>query len=635
MKDGEALFPANGKLYKYDVTNTSAAEPVDLENVAITDGWEEPRLLIAVNDQFPGPAIEVYQGQTVVVHVTNSLPSDSMTIHWHGLPQVGTPWMDGVSFLTQCPFLPGQTFTYRFKASHKGTYWYHSHIGMMRSMGNYGPLIIREKKPLRMKEFIMLLTEWNHDWDSNLAQLKEEDGMFINRTEIKETHSLDGAKFSLFNFHSVLVNGKGRYFSETGDNGAPLENFSVDKRNDYVFRIIAAGVQVPFRFSIDNHDITVIASDGYDLDPYTAESLIIHPGERYDVQISASADISNYWIRIVSVEADVERFGLAILKYKGATGVEPTTSKRLCTAQNKCRVVNCPFLHYPQSQNIECVTFDQLKNKVEDKAPNGPLEEDQEFFLNFAFPGLAWIPGSVNGRTFRKPVVSALTQPQEIEIECKDDCGEEKVCQCPYSIDLHHGKTYQMVFLNMGIGKGFSHPIHMHGHSFYVLKMGYGSYNATTGKIIGDNLDIDCRGHLDREKSFCNDATWTNPSWLGGNVPGLELKNPPRKDTIIVPTGGYVVVRIKADNPGVWFMHCHIELHTMDGMAVMLNESFDMHPPPPEGFPTCGNFDYSRPAPMRMPSSSTPKPHDEEKNEGPGYSKYDRYGGELGNFFKN
>ena len=43
--------------------------------------------------------------------------SDSAAVHWHGLHQKGTPWMDGVAYITQCPIGPGQTFTYKFKVN--------------------------------------------------------------------------------------------------------------------------------------------------------------------------------------------------------------------------------------------------------------------------------------------------------------------------------------------------------------------------------------------------------------------------------------------------------------------------------------------------------------------------------------
>ncbi len=58
------------------------------------------------------------------------------------------------------------------------------------------------------------------------------------------------------------------------------------------------------------------------------------------------------------------------------------------------------------------------------------------------------------------------------------------------------------------------------------------------------NPDVHCP--TDR----CHNATWADQSWLGGNVPGMNLLNPPVKDTVTVPAGAYVVIRFPADNPG-------------------------------------------------------------------------------------
>lgn len=45
-----------------------------------------------------------------------------------------------------------------------------------------------------------------------------------------------------------------------------------------------------------------------------------------------------------------------------------------------------------------------------------------------------------------------------------------------------------------------------------------------------------------------------------------------QKDTVIVLAGGYVVIAIVADDPGYWFLHCHIEMHQLEGMAVIIQE---------------------------------------------------------------
>ena len=85
---------------------------VDHDEVIIMDGVQ--RSVVTVNDTIPGPPIIAFEDQELVVHVTNHLLSDAVTIHWHGLHHRGTPFMDGVAFVTQCPINAGQMFTYRF-----------------------------------------------------------------------------------------------------------------------------------------------------------------------------------------------------------------------------------------------------------------------------------------------------------------------------------------------------------------------------------------------------------------------------------------------------------------------------------------------------------------------------------------
>ena len=70
--------------------------------------------------------------------------------------------------------------------------------------------------------------------------------------------------------------------------------------------------------------------------------------------------------------------------------------------------------------------------------------------------------------------------------------------------------------------------------------------------------------------SLCNSERWKMSSWDNPNsIPGIKLKNPPIKDTIVVPSGGYVVIRFKANNPGPWFFHSQVDLHTTNGMAMI------------------------------------------------------------------
>lgn len=41
--------------------------------------------------------------------------------------------------------------------------------------------------------------------------------------------------------------------------------------------------------------------------------------------------------------------------------------------------------------------------------------------------------------------------------------------------------------------------------------------------------------------------------------------NPPRRDVVLLPAGGYVAIAFKPDNPGIWLLHCHIAWHASSG----------------------------------------------------------------------
>ena len=100
---------------------------------------------ISVNERISGPTLIVHEDQYVIVDVFNHLSSEGVTIHWHGIHQKDTPWMDGVAAVSQAPIVPGGRFRYIFVASPSGTHWYHSHLGVQRTDG----LIVHEREEMR------------------------------------------------------------------------------------------------------------------------------------------------------------------------------------------------------------------------------------------------------------------------------------------------------------------------------------------------------------------------------------------------------------------------------------------------------------------------------------------------------
>ncbi|KAH7439374.1 hypothetical protein KP509_04G058300 [Ceratopteris richardii] len=103
--------------------------------------------MVTMNDEFPGPIIEVDEGDRVLVNVTNDMPDKNITIHWHGIRQLRTAWFDGPAYVTQCPIRPGHSFLYNFTITgQRGTLLWHAHITWMRSTV-HGAIIIRPKAP--------------------------------------------------------------------------------------------------------------------------------------------------------------------------------------------------------------------------------------------------------------------------------------------------------------------------------------------------------------------------------------------------------------------------------------------------------------------------------------------------------
>jgi hypothetical protein len=99
----------------------------------------------------------------------------------------------------------------------------------------------------------------------------------------------------------------------------------------------------------------------------------------------------------------------------------------------------------------------------------------------------------------------------------------------------------------------------------FTLK-GFSNYNNETKRIMTDhNKDIACL-----DDKLCNRPRWSNQTWQLGNIPHANLIDPPLRDTLTIPKGGYAVIRFSSNNPGLWLMHCHIEIHVAQGMNIII-----------------------------------------------------------------
>ncbi|KAJ2687029.1 ferroxidase fet3, partial [Coemansia spiralis] len=124
---------------------------------------------IGVNGAFPLPVVEAKVGDTLVLNVHNSLDVRT-SLHAHGIFQRGTPYYDGVPFVTECGIAPGSNFTYEIPLRQSGTYWIHGHSQEQNYDGLRTPLIVREPKdPYRTSgEFLFAVEDW---WSQTFADI--------------------------------------------------------------------------------------------------------------------------------------------------------------------------------------------------------------------------------------------------------------------------------------------------------------------------------------------------------------------------------------------------------------------------------------------------------------------------------
>ena len=652
------------------------------------------RPFIGVNGQVPGPNLIVSENQTVVVNVSNELQMQTVSIHWHGMYQYNTYFMDGVQHITQCAIDPHTSFRYIFKASPSGTHWYHSHTGVQRSDGLFGALIVRESKESGIREALwdyqhlqdyqdlprvlqdyqdlpaehtIIIADWFREDAVTAYSLLETNSWFYEHTgsnppgpddEPEEfTIGPDGKEAGNYPFWSALINGKGKHPDKTYPYlKSRLAVFSVDPDKVYRFRLIGSINNYAFRFSIDEHELLVVGTDGHWVEPVPVDYIALQSGERYDFLLLTKCENelskNNYWMRAEALEIDqkdgvhpngpppyrlmLDRAAESILHYNMPRSSPPTSRDYMSIKENSipvnrtcngnCRMMNCPWRIHP-SYNIECKYVDSLRLLLPSNESILPMAiPDEEIFFQFGTEGVGAL-SSVNGRRSRFPSVPPkLTNDKEFQeiydaeycknLDDPDLCYNVRLstsnpdCWCVHMRNLTYQKSYRFVFTVAGPHGAFSHPVHMHGHSFFVVKIGLPPMDNSTGYVNCFSDDIDCTryplepygkcGYVTNPQNMSADYTCPATEWATGKqytyppsdttASGKIDPRTPRKDTVLVPVGGYAIIDIVTDNPGVWFMHCHVENHAVEGMGVVLNEAQPNQNPSPQAMRQCGNF---------------------------------------------
>ncbi|CAF3352797.1 unnamed protein product [Rotaria socialis] len=507
--------------------------------------------IVAVNYDFPGPLIEAYENDTIIVRVINNLAQPT-TIHWHGMFQIGTPNMDGVVDVTQCAIPSFSEMTYKFKAQPAGTAFYHGHYLDQYADGLIGPLIIRRKvepnRQLYDTERILMVSDWYND---------------VARTKLSpwylSANNPDGNEPVP---DAIVVNGKfSKSLFVTTSNATRIR-----------FRIINAAAFSMFTVSIDGLPLHIIELDQTAVVPYTVSSFSINVAQRVSfyvnlkefngtfvprhmrpiksVYIRFKADAEMYPVDIKSYIAPYATWHvpypiflnplyLAILSFGSQHSLPKYSVDRTSSS------LSSQALPTQKDTNmLSARPFSQVNNRV----PNAThrLELVIAIFpdsLNITRGYLNNVTyGSnsnniINGSGLTHSMVLSkttpllyqmATNPRAIAIPSPVRKNNSSLPIIQSDGNGHYLVPYQAVvdilLVNQDDGE---HPFHLHGHNFWII--------ATSDYPQAEQL--------------------YSTAYL-------------QRDVVSVPASGWAKVRFLANNPGVWLLHCHIEWHMDAGLTL-------------------------------------------------------------------
>ncbi len=276
------------------IVNTNAPHTVRYDlyvrDTTVTFG-KKPTKAIAVNGQIPMPTLTFTEGDTAEIWVHNQL-NEETTMHWHGLFLPNR--YDGVPFLTQMPIMPHTSYLYKFPIVQHGTHWYHSHSGLQEQIGMYGAFIMNKRKEWDIPTIPVVLSDWigMGPMEVNRSLHNQTDWFGIRKNTIQSySEAIKGGHLK-----TKLSNEWKRMLSmDVSDiaydafliNGQPKSIHTEFKAGDKVrLRIANGGASTYFWLTYSGGKITVVATDGNDVDPVEVDRLLIAVSETYDVVVT-------------------------------------------------------------------------------------------------------------------------------------------------------------------------------------------------------------------------------------------------------------------------------------------------------------------------------------------------------------
>jgi CopA family copper-resistance protein len=520
------------------------------------------RPAVTINGGIPGPLLRWKEGTTVTLRVANRLRTPT-SIHWHGI--IVPFQMDGVPGISFDGIAPGETFIYQFKVRQSGTYWYHSHNRFQEQVGHYGALVIEPAAPDRNpsdRDYVIMLSDWtDEDPEHIYAKLKKQSDYYnfakptagdflrdVSSNGLSQALALRKMWNEMRMNPTDLSDVSGYTYTYLMNGTTPAGNWNGAFRPGEKIRLrfINGSSSTIFDVRIPGLKMTVISTDGQDIEPVSIDEFRISVAETYDVIVEPQDE------RAYTVFAQsIDRTGYA----RGTLAPRPGMEADVPAMDAR------PWLSMQDMMGAMAMGDMPGMKRAGDsmKAPATHGHDAMAGMHHGAMPGMAMggAPEVRHARTEYSPGVDMhvdmpRTNLDDPGIGLRDNGrrvltyadlhtigGSEDTRAPSREIELHlTGNMERYMWSFDGVKFSDAKPVHFNS---------------------GERLRI----------VLVNDTMMNHPIHLHGMF--SELENPQgefqvRKHTINVQPAQRITYAVTADNPGRWAYHCHLLYHMEAGM---------------------------------------------------------------------
>ena len=515
---------------------------------------------VGVNGSVPAPLIRLQEGDEVTLNVTNTLEEDT-SIHWHGLL---VPFhMDGVPGVSFPGIKPGQIFTYRFVVPQNGTYWYHSHSGLQEQLGHYGPIIIDPKgaDPVRYdREYVLMLGDWTFADPYRLfAKLKKnpESLNFQQRTlrdfvrDVSERGLAatleDRAMWGAMRMSPRDISDVGGATYTYVINGhATADNFNmVFTPGERVrLRVINAAGMTLFNVRMPGLPMTVVQSDGLNVQPLEVDEFQIGVAETYDVVVEPNEDRAYAF-----VAESIDRSGQAVATLATRPGARATA---------------------PRLRTVPLLGMKDMGMGHGAMAEGGAMKNGMDHGTNGH--GSMMMPEADGAETHLASLEAFIERGPEVANVAA--MPEGRLDEPGIGLENVPHRTLRYADLrSLEPNPDLRHPgrevvLHLTGNmERYMWSFDGVRFSEVTKPIVfheGERVRL----------TLVNDTMMPHPVHLHGmffDLVGGGGDHKPRKHTVIVKPGEKLSVDVSAEHVGDWAFHCHLIYHMHAGMMQVVS----------------------------------------------------------------